>query len=401
MADNVTTDDGVIATDEVGGAHYQRVKVVAGADGSATDVTIGGGVEAAALRVTIASDSTGVLSVDDNGGSLTVDNAALSVTGGGVEASAVRVTIANDSTGVLSVDDNGGSLTVDGTVAVTNAHLTSLGGAISGTEVQVDIVGALPAGTAAIGKLAANSGVDIGDVDVTTCGTITPGTAASSLGKAEDAAHSSGDVGVFVLAVRNDGEDNLVSASGDYAPLQVNSDGNLVCAVNNTVGVSGAVTVSGDIAHDAADSGNPVKIGGKARTTNPTATADADRVDATFDDIGRQVVVLNQVRDLVGSQVTTISNSTSETTVVTAIASTFCDLTSLTITNATATAVVATLKDATAGTTRGIYAIAASGGVTIPFPVPKPQAAVNNNWTITLSALSITVYVVAEYVKNV
>ena len=37
----------------------------------------------------------------------------------------------------------------------------------SGNELQVDIVGSLPAGSAAIGKLAANSGVDIGDVDVT------------------------------------------------------------------------------------------------------------------------------------------------------------------------------------------------------------------------------------------
>jgi hypothetical protein len=108
---------------------------------------VGGGTEAAAQRVTIASDSTGVLSVDDNGGSLTVDgtvelgatslaalesvtvvdggssltvdNAALSVTGGGVEASAIRVTVASDSTGVLSVDDNGSSLTVDGTVTAT------------------------------------------------------------------------------------------------------------------------------------------------------------------------------------------------------------------------------------------------------------------------------------------
>ena len=39
--------------------------------------------------------------------------APLSTTGGGTEAAALRVTIANDSTGVLSVDDNGGSLTVD------------------------------------------------------------------------------------------------------------------------------------------------------------------------------------------------------------------------------------------------------------------------------------------------
>ena len=37
----------------------------------------------------------------------------------------------------------------------------------SGNELQVDIVASLPAGSAAIGKLAANSGVDIGDVDVT------------------------------------------------------------------------------------------------------------------------------------------------------------------------------------------------------------------------------------------
>jgi hypothetical protein len=39
--------------------------------------------------------------------------APLSTTGGGTEATALRVTIANDSTGLVSVDDNGGSLTVD------------------------------------------------------------------------------------------------------------------------------------------------------------------------------------------------------------------------------------------------------------------------------------------------
>ena len=44
---------------------------------------------------------------------------------------------------------------------------TTLAGAVAGTEMQVDVVAALPAGTNAIGKLAANSGVDIGDVDIT------------------------------------------------------------------------------------------------------------------------------------------------------------------------------------------------------------------------------------------
>lgn len=41
--------------------------------------------------------------------------APLSTTGGGTEATALRVTLASDSTGLVSVDDNAGSLTVDGT----------------------------------------------------------------------------------------------------------------------------------------------------------------------------------------------------------------------------------------------------------------------------------------------
>lgn len=75
---------------------------------------VGGGTEAAAQRVTIASDSTGVLTVDDGGGALTVDWAGTAPPiGAGVEATALRVTVATDSTGVLSVDDNSASLTVD------------------------------------------------------------------------------------------------------------------------------------------------------------------------------------------------------------------------------------------------------------------------------------------------
>lgn len=165
--------------------------------------------------------------------------------------------------------------------------------------------------------------------------------------------------------------------------------------------VVGSLPVTGDIAHDAADSGSPQKIGGKARTTNPTAVADADRVDATFDDLGRQVVVLNQVRDLTVHQHTQIASSSSETTIGTAVASTFLDLVSLVITNQTATAVNVTIKDATAGTTRMIIALAANGGAVLSFPVPVTQASVNNNWTATLSSGSVTVNIFAQFVKNV
>lgn len=84
--------------------------------------------------------------------------------------------LACDTDGALHISDGGNSITIDGTVdlgATDNAVLddiaaqvTTLAGAVS-TEMQVDVVGSLPAGTNAIGKLAANSGVDIGDVDVT------------------------------------------------------------------------------------------------------------------------------------------------------------------------------------------------------------------------------------------
>jgi hypothetical protein len=89
---------------------------------------------------------------------------------------------------------------------------------------------ALPAGTNAIGKLSANSGVDIGDVDVTS---IIPGTAATNLGKAEDAAHSSGDTGIAAWAVRKDTAAALAGTDGDYAPLEVDATGNLYVKVNN------------------------------------------------------------------------------------------------------------------------------------------------------------------------
>ena len=71
-------------------------------------------------------------------------------TGGGAESGALRVTIANDSTGVVSVDDGGGALTVDGTVtanlsATDNAVLDTIDATLDnmlyGTALAVNISG--------------------------------------------------------------------------------------------------------------------------------------------------------------------------------------------------------------------------------------------------------------------
>ena len=75
---------------------------------------------------------------------------------------------------------------------------------------------AIPAGTNAIGKLVANSGVIIGDVNVVSA---IPGTGATNLGKADSAAHSTSDVGVMALGVRNDNAATTLAASnGNYCP---------------------------------------------------------------------------------------------------------------------------------------------------------------------------------------
>lgn len=137
-------------------------------------------------------------------------------------------------------------------------------------NLKVNLAAALPAGTNGIGKLTANTGVDIGDVDVTS---VIPGTGATNLGKAEDEAHSSGDVGVMMLGVVNTGlETSRVGADGDYCAIAVTTEG--------AVYVTGG-DVQGDVIHDAVDSGAPVKVGHKAiaHGTNPTAVAAADRTN--------------------------------------------------------------------------------------------------------------------------
>lgn len=121
------------------------------------------------------------------------------------------------------------------------------------------------AGAAAVNIQDGGNSITVdGTVAVSTLGTITPGTAATNLGKAEDAAHTSGDVGVMALGVANVAQ-TAFAADGDYIPQSTDLAGN-------------KLTV-GNIAHDGVDAGNPLGLGVRAIAfgTNPTAVAAADR----------------------------------------------------------------------------------------------------------------------------
>lgn len=74
-------------------------------------------------------------------------------------------------------------------------------------------------------------------------GVITPGVTATALGKAEDAAHVSGDTGVFALAVRNDGAATVfANANGDYSPIGVGQGGEVI--TTRVSGTSAITTVA-------------------------------------------------------------------------------------------------------------------------------------------------------------
>lgn len=150
---------------------------------------------------------------------------------------------------------------------------------------------------------------------------------------AEDSQHTSGDIGNFILGVRRDADTSPVDADNDYHAAIFDNLGNLKVyaknpsiektddqAPSNNLGlVVGGVYIAtpttitdgdygrflidsqrrlqtatqGELAHDAIDTGNPLKIGGKASSSIPTAVATGDRVNAYFDVNGRQATFIN------------------------------------------------------------------------------------------------------------
>jgi len=169
-----------------------------------------------------------------------------------------------------------------------------------------------------------------------------------------------------------------------------------------TVTTVGTVTTlaNGQTANGATMTGNPLRIGAAARTALPTAVTDGQAVNITVDKFGRQVIA--EIPGLQTTQQTTLTASTTETTIGTAVASTFLDLTSLTITNSSAsTGTTVTVRNATAGTiVWGPQFIAPSTGAHVNFPYPLEQATANNNWTIQCGTSTSSIYVSAVFKRR-
>lgn len=123
-----------------------------------------------------------------------------------------------------------------------------LDNAIAGSEMQVDIVASLPAGTNAIGKLSANSGVDIGDVDVTSLPALPTGT--NSIGQVTANAGTNLNTSALALEATQYANFNLLGAI-DAATASTND--NTGYTVARLDSILARTTVDQDLRNDSTD----------------------------------------------------------------------------------------------------------------------------------------------------
>lgn len=193
MADNVAITAGAgtnIATDEVTGTleHVQLMKIAISTDGS---------------RTLVPADATNGIDVDVTrvSGQVTV--------GDGTNAVAVVTAPADGASNTLN------RLRAESAMQVFNGTTwdRARGDTTNGLDVDVTRV----QGTVTVATH------DVGSITTA----VTPGTGATNLGKAEDAAHTTGDVGVMALGVRAAAptERSAGPTDGDYEPFATNEVG--------------------------------------------------------------------------------------------------------------------------------------------------------------------------------
>jgi hypothetical protein len=145
--------------------------------------------------------------------------------------------------------------------------------------------------------------------------------------------------------------------------------------------IQGLVAVQGLAVHGATVATNLLPAGFESRSANRAQTANGQFSRPINDSLGRTIVKLNQIREMEDANFTTISTTT-ETTIVAALASTQNDLQGFLISNTSASATRVDIRDSTAGAIRFSFNVA--GGATLFVPARAKQATQNTNWTIQL-----------------
>jgi hypothetical protein len=290
-----------------------------------------------------------------------------------------------------------------------NLWAVALGsGAISSNSVRVvqatdavastSIVDALPAGTNAIGKLAANSGVDIGDVDILG-GTIDTLTTITNDVSIDDGGNSI-TVDASDLDIRD-----LDSSQDNIAVRQV-SGANWSTEITNTITETNSAAILADTAsidtstgnaetslaviddwdatHDSAIGSDGATVMAEAHTANPTAVADGDAVRLRANDVGNLVTRPVQVRDLTQTAFAAVTNGT-ETTLLAGASGIFHDLVYVLAANHSDAAVQVDFRQTTGGTIQLSLDVPANSTAGVAPAVPIPQDHADSTWTVDLA----------------
>lgn len=116
---------------------------------------------------------------------------------------------------------------------------------------------------------------------------VVPGSGATSLGKAEDSPAANGDIGVFALAVRGDGVNNVTSTLGDYSQISVNGAGNVysVLVGDPNISASNRATQREDQPAGDGDTGF-LALGVRADTFTSVVSANGDYTQLSTDSAG-------------------------------------------------------------------------------------------------------------------
>lgn len=332
MADNITVTPGTgatIAADDVGSALHQRVKVEWGPDGTVNETDIATGkplpVQLRASTGQTLSDTTGIL----------ISTSQISALGQTVSTGSSPVVLASDQS----------KIPVQGNTAHDGVD----------TDKPIKIGG--------FAKAAAPADVSA-DGDVTNAWYLRNGAAATVITAA----------GALISATSNALDVNVKSVTGTAIPVTDNG-GSLT--VDNAGTFVTQSTSSGDVSAGSSDSGNPVKVGGKATNVEPTALTTGQRANLITDLVGKLIVLpYANPENFVSGVITSAMTGTTSTSLIAAPASGLRNyITQITVSNAHAT--VGTdiiIQDGSGGTTLyNIPAAAVYGGSVITFPTPLRQ----------------------------
>lgn len=251
---------------------YLKVNVKAGtvtANLSATDNTVLDNIDSATSRLTSSASTIG--GADSLATTMLLAGGVYNSTPPTV-ANTKQVALQTDSSGFLKVNVAAGASS-GGTSTADDADFTA--GSTAGTQIQ---------GVYESSPSSVTDG-DVGQVGITQKRglKVVPVDANGApvypvADPADDADFTAGStVGSPVMGVY------------ESSPTSV-TDGDMG-VVGITVDRRMCVNATGSVAHDAADANNPVKIGGKAASSAPSAVSAGDRVNAYFDLNGRLVTI--------------------------------------------------------------------------------------------------------------